>query len=85
MKIWLDFSNSPHPLLFAPIARRFEELGHTILVTARDNAQTLELARERWPNLEQIGGPSPNESGRKGPFRRRARTGPAALGALGPA
>ena len=65
MKIWLDFTNSPHPLLFAPIARRFEELGHTILVTARDNAQTLELARERWPNLVQIGVPSPNNPAAK--------------------
>jgi predicted glycosyltransferase len=30
-----------------------------VLVTARDNAQTLELARERWPNVVQIGVPSP--------------------------
>ena len=30
-----------------------------MLVTARDNAQTLELARERWPDVEQIGVPSP--------------------------
>ena len=41
MKIWIDLSNSPHPLLFAPIARAFEEQGHEVLVTARDNAQTL--------------------------------------------
>lgn len=59
MKVWIDLSNSPHPLLFAPIGRRLEELGHTVLVTARDNAQTLELARERWPEVEPIGDPSP--------------------------
>ncbi len=41
MKIWIDLSNSPHPLLFAPVARRLEEEGHEVLVTARDNAQTL--------------------------------------------
>lgn len=59
MKIWIDLSNSPHPLLFAPVARRFEDLGHEVLVTARDNAQTVELARERWHDVAVIGGPSP--------------------------
>ena len=59
MKIWIDLSNSPHPLLFAPIARRLDEAGHDVLLTARDNAQTLQLARERWPDVEVIGGASP--------------------------
>jgi hypothetical protein len=59
MKIWIDCSNSPHPLLFAPVARRLERTGHQVVVTARDNAQTAELARERWPTAEVIGGVSP--------------------------
>ena len=59
VKIWIDLSNSPHPLLFAPIARRLEQAGHDVLITARDNAQTLQLARERWPAVEVIGGDSP--------------------------
>jgi uncharacterized protein len=59
MKVWIDLSNSPHPLLFAPVARRLGELGHTVQVTARDNAQTVELARERWPDVDVIGGQSP--------------------------
>lgn len=59
MNIWIDFSNSPHPLLFAPVARRLEEAGHDVFVTARDNAQTIDLARERWPAVEVIGRPSP--------------------------
>ena len=65
MRIWIDLSNSPHPLLFAPVARRFERLGHEVLVTAR-NAQTVELARERWPDVEVIGGPSPHARASKG-------------------
>lgn len=65
MKVWIDLSNSPHPLLFAPIARRLEELGHQVAVTARDNAQTLELARREWPTVEVIGGPSPKPRHRK--------------------
>jgi len=58
-RIWIDLSNSPHPLLFHPVARRLESQGHTVLITARDNAQTVELARERWPGVDIIGGPSP--------------------------
>ncbi len=49
MKVWIDLSNSPHPLLFAPVARRLEALGHEVGVTARDNAQTVELTLQRWP------------------------------------
>jgi uncharacterized protein len=59
MKVWIDMSNSPHPLLFAPVAARLESDGHEVMVTARDNAQTVELTRERWPDAEVIGGPAP--------------------------
>ena len=59
MRIWIDLSNSPHPLLFVPVARRLEGLGHSVSVTARDNAQTVELAQERWPAVDVIGGASP--------------------------
>jgi predicted glycosyltransferase len=65
MRLWIDLSNSPHPLLFAPIARRLELAGHEVLVTARDNAQTVELARARWPDVEVIGGPSPKARTKK--------------------
>jgi len=65
MKVWIDLSNSPHPLLFAPIGRRLEELGHEVVVTARDNAQTLELAHERWPVVSTIGGRSPEQRSAK--------------------
>lgn len=59
MRVWIDLSNSPHPLLFAPIARRLEADGHEIHITVRDNAQTLQLARERWPDTTLIGGAAP--------------------------
>src|SRR6476620_8373075 len=71
MRIWLDLSNSPHPLLFKPVARELEALGHSVVVTARDNAQTVELARERWPDVTVIGGPSPK--GRKAKAQAIAR------------
>ena len=66
MRIWIDHSNSPHPLLFEPVARRLEHDGHEVVMTARDNAQTVELARERWPEVSVIGGPSPRGRMRKG-------------------
>ena len=59
MKVWIDLANSPHPLLFSPVARALERQGHEVLLTARDNAQTVELARERWPAFDVIGGVSP--------------------------
>jgi uncharacterized protein len=59
VRVWIDLSNSPHPLLFEPVARRLEELGHEVVLSARDNAQTVQLARERWPDARVIGGPSP--------------------------
>ncbi len=59
MRVWIDLANSPHPLLFAPIGARLEELGHELVITARDNAQTVELARERWSQVEVIGHDSP--------------------------
>lgn len=52
MKVWIDLSNSPHPLIFAPIARHLSDDGHDVFITARDHAQTVELAQERWPEPE---------------------------------
>jgi predicted glycosyltransferase len=59
MRIWIDLANSPHPLLFEPVGRLLEDLGHEAVVTARDNAQTVELARVAWPAVEVVGGASP--------------------------
>jgi predicted glycosyltransferase len=60
MKIWIDFANSPHPLIFAPIVRALEERGHEVAFTARDNAQTVELAQERWADVDVVGTASPS-------------------------
>ena len=65
MRVWIDLSNSPHPLLFSPIVRRLREDGHEVLLTARDNAQTAELALERWPETVIIGGHTPKQKAAK--------------------
>jgi uncharacterized protein len=59
MRVWIDLANSPHPLLFAPVARVLQERGHAVVLTARDNAQTVDVAREHWDRVEVIGGASP--------------------------
>jgi uncharacterized protein len=43
-KIWVDLENSPHVPFFRPIIEKLEKLGIQIFVTARDCAQTRELA-----------------------------------------
>jgi uncharacterized protein len=59
VRVWIDLSNSPHALLFAPVAVRLGELGHDVVFTARNNAQTVELANSRGLDPQVIGAESP--------------------------
>jgi predicted glycosyltransferase len=59
LRVWIDLANSPHPLLFAPVAEQLRRDGAEVSVTLRDHAQTAELALARFPDAEVIGGPSP--------------------------
>jgi predicted glycosyltransferase len=43
MRIWIDLTNSPHVLVMRPVIAALRDEGHTVEVTARDFAQTLEL------------------------------------------
>ena len=45
MRIWIDLGNSPHVPFFRALAGEFESRGHEVVWTARDYAQTVELAR----------------------------------------
>ena len=67
-RVWVDLTNSPHVLVLAPIIRRLRAAGHEVSVTARDFAQTLELAERH--GLGAVGDRSPR---RGGPSRPRAR------------
>ena len=55
MKIWIDLSNSPHVPLFSPIAEALKNRGHTIVWTARDFAQTIQLVKQFGINAKTIG------------------------------
>ncbi|MGH2896134.1 MAG: DUF354 domain-containing protein [Solirubrobacteraceae bacterium] len=43
MRVWVDFTNSPHVLVLRPVIERLRAHGHEVSVTARDFAQTLAL------------------------------------------
>jgi hypothetical protein len=55
MRIWIDLGNSPHVPFFRGLAPEFERRGHEILWTARDYAQTVELARAAGLSFEVFG------------------------------
>lgn len=46
MRIWIDLGNSPHVPFFKALAKEFTARGHEIVWTARDYAQTVELAKK---------------------------------------
>jgi predicted glycosyltransferase len=56
MLIWIDLANSPHVPFFRALVPEFERRGHEVLLTARDFAQTVELARAAGFEIEVIGG-----------------------------
>lgn len=54
-KIWIDLDNSPHVPFFAPIIEELEQLGYSVLITARDCFQVCDLARLFNLNYRRIG------------------------------
>jgi uncharacterized protein len=75
MKIWIDIANSPHVSLFAPVVEELRSRGSPLLLTARNHAQTAELARERWPAVIVVNDQSPRGRAAKAAaiVRRAAR------------
>ncbi|MBS1741504.1 MAG: DUF354 domain-containing protein [Bacteroidetes bacterium] len=47
MRIWFDLSNSPHINMFYDLIRDLEADGHTIIITSRPLANTVELLDQR--------------------------------------
>ena len=68
MRIWVDLTNSPHVLVLRPIIAVLRARGADVRVTARDFAQTVELAERLGVDCEVIG------------HHRGARLGAKALG-----
>ncbi len=55
MLLWIDLANSPHVPLFRALAEEFARRGHQVEFTARDFAQTVELAEAAGLQPELIG------------------------------
>src|SRR6266849_8978491 len=56
MRIWIDLANSPHVPFFRALIPEFVERGHQVEITARDFAQTVELATAAGMTPHVIGG-----------------------------
>ena len=51
MRIWFDLSNSPHINMFYDLIRELEADGHTVIITSRPLANTVELLDQRGLNI----------------------------------
>jgi predicted glycosyltransferase len=56
MRIWIDLANSPHVPFFAALGEEFRARGHELEVTAREFAQTVELAERARLSPTVVGG-----------------------------
>ena len=56
MRIWIDLANSPHVPFFRALREEFEQRGHEVETTAREFAQTIELAEAAGFAAAVIGG-----------------------------
>src|SRR5829696_2127706 len=56
MLLWIDLANSPHVPFFRALAEEFRARGHEVCVTAREFAQTIELAEAAGLSPTVVGG-----------------------------
>jgi uncharacterized protein len=56
MRIWIDLANSPHVPFFRALIPEFERRGATVETTAREFAQTVEMAKAAGLSPVVIGG-----------------------------
>ncbi len=81
MRIWIDLANSPHVPFFRALAGEFVARGHETEVTAREFAQTIELAEAAGLGPAVVGGHGGGRLSGKAGNLRGARVGARALGA----
>jgi predicted glycosyltransferase len=81
LRIWIDLANSPHVPFFRALIPEFTARGNQVEITARDFAQTVELAAKAGMTPHVIGGhgggsitgKAGNLVGRAGALRKWAR------------
>lgn len=55
MKIWFDISNSPHINMFHGLIRQLEQDGHSIIITSRPLANTIDLLDQKGMKHQVVG------------------------------
>jgi predicted glycosyltransferase len=68
-RVWVDLANSPHVATLEPVVAALRERGDDVFMTARDHAQTVELARRSFPDDEIVASGAGSPSGRLGKGR----------------
>src|SRR5688572_26354188 len=56
MRIWIDLANSPHVPFFRALVKELSLRNHEVVITARDFAETVALAKLAGLDAEVIGG-----------------------------
>jgi predicted glycosyltransferase len=72
VRVWIDVSNTPQVLFFRPLIALLEERGHTVEVTTREYAQTIELLQLHGIPHEVVG---PGHGGAEAWGKARAMAG----------
>jgi uncharacterized protein len=73
MRIWIDLANSPHVPFFRSLAVEFKQRNHELVISARDFAETVPLAKAAGLDAETIGGHGGGKlSGKAGNLVQRA-------------
>ncbi len=55
MKIWIDLSNSPHVNFFEYFINELKKEGHDVIITSRNNANTIDLIESKGWKHHEIG------------------------------
>jgi uncharacterized protein len=55
MRVWIDIDNPPQVRCMLPLARRFEDAGHDVLLTARAYGDTFAILRSEGASFEPVG------------------------------
>jgi uncharacterized protein len=55
VKAWFDFDNPPQVQYLLPLARRFRDVGHEVILTARDHGDTFAILRNEGVDFVPIG------------------------------
>jgi uncharacterized protein len=56
-RFWVDVDNPPQAQYLSPIGKALRDRGHSVLLTARDHAPTLEVLANRGETAIPVGGP----------------------------